>query len=88
MGYDVPMERYRGVVRIDENHPIQMTVSDREQSHLLVYRDLSDDGKDRVDNYTAKIRALEQQDSNSEITEQFQKRFVARNGKKISRRIR
>lgn len=61
---------------------IQMSVSDREQSHILVYRDLSDTGKDRVDNYTNKVKLLEQNDSDSEIIEKFHEHFVARNGNK------
>ena len=57
-------------------------LSKREHSHILIYRDLSDQGKDRVDEYTEKTRDLEKQDEDSKIVESFQKRFVARNGNK------
>lgn len=59
-------------------------LSDRERSHILTYRTLSPYGKDRVDTYTERISELEKQDEDSDIIEQFQKRFVARNGKSIS----
>ena len=45
---------------------------------------MTDAGKDRVDIYTERIRKLEKQDEDSNIIEQFQQRFVARNGKNIS----
>lgn len=59
-----------------------LALSEREQIHILTYRDLSDQGKDRVDEYTERTRDLEKQDEDSKIVESFQNRFVARNGNK------
>ena len=61
---------------------INMNISDREHSHILTYRELSEQGKDQVDTYADKLKRIEQQDSDSDIVEQFQRRFVARNGNK------
>ena len=66
----------------DSSNRTPIVISDRERSHILVYRDLSDAGKDRVDNYTNKVKLLEKEDSDSEIIEKFRERFVARNGNK------
>lgn len=66
------------------NQKSTLVLSYREHSHILTYRDLTDAGKDRVDTYTERIRKLEKQDEDSNIIEQFQQRFVARNGKNIS----
>lgn len=62
--------------------PATLLISDREKDHILTYRDLSDQGKDRVDEYTERTRDLEKQDEDSKIVESFQNRFVARNGNK------
>lgn len=67
---------------IVESYDNTVSLSDREHTHILTYRDLSDQGKDRVDEYTERTRDLEKQDEDSKIVESFQNRFVARNGNK------
>lgn len=59
-------------------------LSPREYTHLSTYRSLTDPGKDRVDTYTNKVKSLEDEESDQKVVETFQKRFVARNGNKLS----
>ena len=70
--------------QFDSNFPYNINLHQKEHSHILTYRNLTDAGKDRVDTYTERISKLEKQDEDSNIIEQFQQRFVARNGKNIS----
>lgn len=65
-----------------EHSSNKVELNQREQSHLLVYRSLTDPGKDRVDSYTEKVKSLEADESDQNVVETFQKRLVARNGNK------
>lgn len=66
----------------DENSSHKEELSEREHSHIITYRSLSDPGKDRVDSYTEKVKSLEADESDQNVVETFQKRLVARNGNK------
>lgn len=82
MGLDVIRSGSSDSNEQGEEYSINMSLSDREYSHLSTYRSLTDPGKDRVDTYTDKVKSLEAEESDQKVIETFQKRFVARNGNK------
>lgn len=92
---NIPSDKIENAAKVLEVSPCQLMgwekpsspkeeLSKREQSHILVYRSLTDPGKDRVDTYTNKVKSLEDEESDQKVVETFQKRFVARNGNKLS----